>query len=142
MTQLVEYSGERAYYLERGVGRPLLPARITDPRSGRFTDRLLLVDSGADVCAVPVLVLRSIGIELEGLPRVRSGGTAGAIDALEVDLRFEVCDVAVTARTLVPLADGFRTCILGRDPFFRLLHFGFQQFEDETQNRVLWRPGG
>lgn len=141
MAVVVEYTGEQAYGPAGSYARPMVAARITDPIGERAIERLVLVDSGADLSAIPMGGLLSLGLDPATLPRVSSRGTAGEVSSLEVELLFEVCGARAMSRVLVPMTPEFSTYILGREPFFRLLHFGFQQFPEPSENRVLWRTG-
>ncbi len=139
MAAVVEYTGERPYELGPAFSRPLVPARISDPITRRAIDRLVLVDSGADISMIPLDGITSLGIDTSRLVRSRSWGTAGEVACFEVELLYEVCGVTTVAKALSPIEGGFSTYVLGREPFFRLVHFGFAQFADRTANRTMWR---
>jgi hypothetical protein len=141
VTRQVEYTDERPYELHRRRRLPMIPARIAFPDSDISIRRLMLVDSGADQCLVPFLVLEALEIPRERLRPAVTTSAAGSADALEVDLVIDVGGVSAVAPTIVAPSRQSDIYILGREPFFRLLHFGFAQYEDPTRNLLLWRAG-
>jgi hypothetical protein len=103
-------------------------------------ERRFLVDSGADMSMISLEAAERLVVSFDTLPRTSSRGTAGSVECTIAALRFELCGMVIDAPVLVPMSRSFTSYILGREPFFRLLHFGFAQYEDPTRNLLLWRP--
>jgi hypothetical protein len=119
----------------------MIPARIALPDSDISIRRLMLVDSGADQCVIPFEAVQALAIPRERLRPAVAISAGGPADALEVDLLIEVGGTSAVARAIISPSPQSDMYILGREPFFRLLHFGFAQYEDPTRNLLLWRAG-
>jgi hypothetical protein len=108
--------------------RPLIPIRVT--YGGQSTERLAIVDSGADLPLFPKTLARILGINLTRLPIGPSEGTSG-----EVDTWYCQCGITVegiTRQCRVGIVDNDRCpYLLGRDPFFKLLQIGFRESLEE-----------
>jgi hypothetical protein len=153
------YAGEAPYTRWRNVWLPRVEAVIAGPK-GKTIRRQVLVDSGADVSMIPLQGLRALGFnpspasfprrllrrlvgaedpELDILEQTRASGLGGDVTCFAVELTWHVCGASIAARVLVPVTPGFVHYVLGRDPFFRRLHFGFFEYEDSAMNRLRWR---
>lgn len=117
--------------------RPYVVARLTNPLTGISTDRRALVDSGADLCAIPVSTAKTLGIDLDQCERSSSQGVGGEVDTYLTELEITACGVSEVCRVLIPM--GLASILLGRDPFFRLTHFGFAEVADPAQGHFYWR---
>ena len=109
--------------------RPLIPIRIT--YRGQSTDRLALVDSGADLPTFPKAAARLLGIDLSTLVPSQLRG----ISEQPVRTWACQCDITVegiTKQCTVGIVDN-DNCkyLLGRDPFFKLLQIGFRESRGE-----------
>lgn len=104
--------------------RPQIPIRIT--YRGRSTDRLAIVDSGADLPFFPKTAATLLGIDLSALQPDQSRGIGGMARTW-----YCLCDITVegvTRRCNVAIVDNETTpYLLGRTPFFQLLQIGFRE---------------
>lgn len=118
--------------------RPYVTARLTNPLTGLSTDRLMLVDSGADSCAITMSAAQVLGVDLTRCERGSSGGTGGPVDTYYTDLEIMACGQSQMCPVAIPERN--ELFLLGRDPFFHLIHFGFAETEDPSQSRFYWHP--
>jgi len=108
-----------------GVYRPYVPIRIS--YNGIETDKLAIIDSGADRPTFPRTIADILDIDLVALPRSTSGTVAGDVETwyCECDLTMPM---GIQEKCLVAIVDN-EDCpyLLGRIPFFSLSQVGFRE---------------
>ncbi len=117
--------------------RPYVVARMTNPATGIATERRALVDSGADLCAIPTATAQILGIDLTQCRRGESDGSGGRVETYYTELEITACGISQLCPVLIPVR--LTGVLLGRDPFFRLVHFGFAEELGPSVSRFYWR---
>ena len=117
------------YDRRTGVPRPLVPVRIAQPSEpARFRNTFGLVDSGADGSLFHVSFALTLGLPIDPSEAVRTGGTAGDIDAWFHDVTLTVAERRFPAR--VGFVDNprlIRFGVLGRQDLFRVFRVAFDE---------------
>ena len=108
-----------------GVYRPYVPIRIT--YNGIATDKLALVDSGADLPTFPRTIAEILRIDLDELPRGESRTAGGPIASWRCECELTTLP-GIQEKCLVAIVDN-EDCpyLLGRKPFFSLMQVGFRE---------------
>jgi len=107
------------------VSRPYIPIRISYGRIA--TDKLAIIDSGADLPTFPRTIAEILGINLDELPRGKSTTAAGPIATWRCECELTL-PLGIQEKCLVAIVDN-ENCpyLLGRMPFFSFVQVGFRE---------------
>lgn len=120
----------------RSTRRPVVPVRFVNTRGVRHSlDLVMLVDSGADTCCLPIDTAQRLGIDVSLLEKRTSRGVSGTTPTYRCEDLVMVLAGKIV-RCPVHFIPGLTAFLLGREVVFDEFVFGFEQSAGHIHVRV------
>ncbi len=124
---------------ENGKRKPKIPIRITNPLNGESLRVLALIDTGADVCTMPIMIARTLGINLNKDTKLEKGTRGISDEQMETHvgvLSIHLLDpskkeVLRSLKSIVNIIDSRIPVILGTNNFLGQFNIGMNHIDDE-----------